>query len=121
MEREREEDKVVAWKIRGKGRGLRWHILREIVALLSRQASTTTQVQAAMLHKRGLSNPTTYSMIRELESSMAIAQEYEKDVGWFWTARMTGVSVYLDGSTKNIPAGVVQELLFSVNVNEEEE
>ncbi|GAI37102.1 unnamed protein product, partial [marine sediment metagenome] len=40
-----EVDKIRAWKRHAKGRGLRWQIQREIVAIGSRLALTSTQMQ----------------------------------------------------------------------------
>ena len=115
-----EVDKQLAWKKRGKGKGLRWQMLRDIVALLSRQASTSTQVADAMLLRRGMSHNRTNQMLQELESSMAIVQELDKKIGYYWTAREMGVIVFL-GSRKAIPAMVARELLPSENVRDDEE
>ena len=115
-----EVDKQIAWKRRGKGKGLRWLMLRDIVALLARQASTTMQVQDVMILHRGVSHPRTHVLLMELEQARAIVQELDPRLGYYWTARELGVSVYL-GSRTAIPAGAAQELLSSVNVNVDEE
>ena len=115
-----EVDRQRAWIKRGKGKGLRWLILRDIVAVLSKQALTTTQLADVMLLRRGLSHNRSNQMLQELESSMAIVQEHDKQLGYYWTARKLGVDVFL-GSRMAIPAQVAQELFFWGNARESED
>lgn len=115
-----ERDKVAAWKKRGRGKGLRWHLLREIVGLLSRKASTTTEVQAVMTMMRGLSHKKTIEMLRELQNAKCVVQEHDSRLGYYWIGTSLGVSVYL-GSMTAIPAKVAEVLLFQASVNESEE
>ena len=115
-----EREVEAAWRQKGKGRGLRWHIQREMVALLSRKASTTTQVQRVMTLRRGLSHRKTVELLEELKAAEAIVQEFDKEIGYFWFARQTGVSVFL-GNMKAIPVRVAEELFYRESVNESEE
>ena len=105
-----ERDRVVFWKKRGRGRGLRWHIQREIVALLSRKASNNTDVQAVMTMMRGISHKKTIELLRELEMAQCVTQEHDKRMGYYWVATSLGVKVYL-GDMTAIPLKIAEELL----------
>ena len=105
-----ERDRVVFWKKRGRGRGLRWHIQREIVALLSRKASNNTDVQAVMTMMRGISHKKTIELLRELEMAQCVMQEHDNRMGYYWIATSIGIKVYL-GNMKSIPLKIAEELL----------
>ena len=105
-----ERDRVVFWKKRGRGRGLRWQIQREIVALLSRKASNNTDVQAVMTMMRGISHKKTIELLRELEMAQCVTQEHDQRMGYYWVATSLGVKVYL-GDMTAIPLKIAEELL----------
>lgn len=105
-----EREKSVAWKKRGRGRGLRWHIQREIVAFLSRKASNNTDVQAVMTMMRGISHKKTIELLRELETARCVMQEHDARMGYYWVATSLGVKVYL-GDMTAIPLKIAEELL----------
>ena len=113
-----ERDKVSSWKKRGRGRGLRWHIQREILALLSRKASNTTDVQATMTRLRGISHKKTIELLRELEIAKCVMQEHDKYMGYYWIATTMGISVYI-GDMKAIPSHIVDVLLIPLEYTEE--
>ena len=115
-EREREG----AWRQRGKGKGLRWHLQREILALLARKASNTTDVQSVMTMMRGISHKKTEELLRELQTAKCVVQEHDRHLGYYWIATSRGVHVYL-GNMTSIPVQVAEVLLSSENVNESEE
>ena len=105
-----ERERIVAWKKRGRGRGLRWHIQREIVAFLSRKASNNTDVQAVMTMMRGISHKKTIELLRELETAQCVVQEHDNRMGYYWIATALGVKVYL-GDMTAIPLKIAEELL----------
>ena len=112
-----EREKAAAWRLRGKGKGLRWHIQREIVGFVSRKASNTTDVQSVMTMMRGISHKKTEELLRELQTAKCVVQEHDKHLGYYWIATSLGVHVYL-GNMTSIPVQVAEALLSSVNVNE---
>jgi len=116
---EDERDKWVEWKRNAKGRGYRWILQRNLVAILSLKPLTNTEAQAMMSLKHGMSNATSYKILSELRHARALDQFLEAELGYYWRATDLGVSVYL-GSRKAIPAGVARELLDLVSVNESE-
>jgi len=108
-----ERDRVVAWKKRGRGKGLRWHMQREIVGLLSRKASNNTDVQSVMTMMRGMSHKKTIELLRELQEAKCVVQEHDNRMGYYWIATSLGVKVYL-GNMTAIPLRVAEELLASL-------
>jgi len=107
---ESESQKRVAWIKRGRGRGLRWHIQREIIGLLSRKASNNVEVQAVMTMMRGISHKKTLELLMELQAAKCAVQEHDNKLGYYWIATSLGVKVYL-GSMTAIPLRVAEELL----------
>ena len=105
-----ERDRVVAWQKRGRGKGLRWHMQREIVGLLSRKASNNTDVQAVMTMMRGMSHKKTIELLRELQEANCVVQEHDSKMGYYWIATSLGVKVYL-GDMTSIPLKIAEELL----------
>jgi len=109
-----ETDKKASWKIRGKGKGLRWHIQREIMGLLSRKASNNSDVQAVMTMMRGLSHKKTVELLRELQDAKCVIQEYDKVFeGYFWIATSLGIKVYL-GEITALPLHIAERLLINL-------
>lgn len=115
-----EVDKERAWKRHGKGKGLRWQIQRDLVAILSRLALTSTQIQDCMVLTRGLSHKKTRELIDELKQTQAI-EELKTHQGYVIRASELGVSVYLRGNRRAIPVRVVQEALSLASARELEE
>jgi len=107
---ERETQSLVerAWRGRAKGRPMRWRILRDMVAVLSLEWMTTSQVQMAMRRLWALKNNTTRDILEELESEGAIVQERDDKSQIFkWGSSREGVAFWILG-TDRIPAGIVQ-------------
>jgi len=107
---ERETQSLIerAWRRRAKGSPMRWRILRDMVAVLSLQWMTTSQVQMAMRRLWALKNNTTRDILEELESEGAILHERdEKSKIFKWGASREGVNFWILG-TENIPVGIVQ-------------
>lgn len=113
-ERVSETQKIVAWKKRGRGRGLRWHIQREIVGLLSRKASNNVDVQAVMTMMRGISHKKTLELLHELQAAKCVEQEHDHKLGYYWIATSLGVKVYL-GDMTAIPLKIAEELLALID------
>ena len=116
-----EVDKIRAWKRNAKGRGLRWQIQREIVAIGSRLALTSTQMQDTMSLRRGLSHKKCLELLNELERSKAMTQQVDPKIGYYWTATELGVSIYLAGKRQGIPVSVVQEAITLQSVSQSKE
>lgn len=117
---EREETRLVElqWRREGRGRGLRWQLLRDLVAACSLRWMTTQEVQDVMMRLRGLSWGKTRELLESLERTGDVHQEQHESRGvWMWGATQTGVSFWL-GSTKNIPAGIAQVALTTRSVKE---
>lgn len=87
-----------------------------MVAVLSLEWMTTSQVQIAMRRTWALKNKTTRDILEELESELAIAQEKDEKGIYKWAATMSGVKFWI-GTSENIPAGIVEVAVTSARVN----
>jgi len=111
------EDKELAWKRAGKGNGLRWLMLRDLVAGLSVYPMPMMKAQDYLLMVRGISWNTSRTMLTELERLGAVEQYEEpeyKTTAFRTTAR--GVTIFLRRRTA-IPARLVQAALTTMNVS----
>nr|BAM15164.1 hypothetical protein [uncultured microorganism] len=107
-----------AWKRRAKGRGMRWRILRDVVAVLSQAWMTTFQVQIALRRIWGVKNNTTRDMLEELETEKSVFQErYGKEKTLKWGATESGVAFWI-GKVENIPVSIAQVAEMSASVKE---
>ena len=107
-ERDTRRQALIQWRKDGKGKGLRWIMMREVVAYLSLHWMTSTQIQDAMLLHRGLTRKKTNELLGDLESTECIIQERYKEKGeYMWGATPLGVDIWLR-TKKVIPAGIVQ-------------
>ena len=107
------------WKRAGKGRGLRWLILRELVAMCCLRLWTTTEMEDAALIGRGLSHRKTYEMIHELERAKCLEVQIINSSP-YWIATEHGVHLFL-GSATAIPATLVLAVETIRNVFDSEE
>lgn len=99
-------EREIAWKRQGKGNGLRWLILRDIVAGVSLMGMNLETLQDYMLMLRGVSWNTSRVMVNELARSRSIEQIGGEDAGvFFWTATKVGVAVFCR-TRKHIPARI---------------
>ena len=112
-----EAESELKWRRHAKGRGLRWLIQREMVAILSRKPLTTTGVQDVMLMMRGISHKKTTELLEELKQAGALEEFKEPDKGYYWRTTELGVIAYLVKRTA-IPAKVAEELLMLANAIE---
>lgn len=115
----KEVRKQERWKKAGKGRGLRWLILREILSMCALAAWTTTELEDAALIGRGLSHRKTYEMILELERARCL-EAFQLPHGQFWKTTDHGVNLFL-GELKNIPAIIAQGVLTIRDVFDSED
>lgn len=115
----KEARKVGRWKQAGKGRGLRWLILREILSMCALAHWTTTELEDAALIGRGLSHRKTYEMILELERARCL-EAFQTPVGQHWRTTEHGVNLFL-GDMKLIPATIAQGVLTIRNVFDSED
>jgi len=102
-------EKEIRWRRKAKGRGLRWMILRDIVAILSRRPLTSMEVQDLMILLRGISHKKSLELLEELKQAKALEQVRERDA-FYWRATEIGVIAYL-GTRQDTPAKVAEELL----------
>ncbi len=117
----REVDKIRAWKRNAKGRGLRWQIQREIVAIGSKLPLTTSQMQDSMSLRRGLSHKKCSELLEELKRNKALVQILDPEAGYYWETSQLGVSIYLGGKQAAIPASIVEEAYTLKSVTDSEE
>lgn len=114
-QRER-EDKELAWKRAGKGNGLRWLILRDLVACLSVYPMTMMKAQDCLLLVRGISWNTSRTMLQELVRLGAVEcyrePEYQTEA---YRTTDRGVAIFLRKRSA-IPARLVQAALTTMNV-----
>lgn len=120
---ELENKKVKKWNQTGKGKGNRWLMLRDLLAVLSLRPMTMSIVQDTLFLMRGLKRSTVRDMIEQLERTKSVSQVRdvsENTPSWFWVATEEGV-LYWIGSRKDIPATIVTaaHTIKSVNVLEE--
>jgi len=105
------EKKEKKWKKTGKGKGLRWLLLRDLCAILSLRPMSLNLIQDTMLLHRGLKRSTVRDMIDQLERTKSIEQIQDSVtasmVYWVWISTEGGVRFWI-GSRKDIPASIVQ-------------
>ena len=119
------ERKEKSWKKHGQGRGNRWLMLRDLLAILSIRPSSTTLIQDIMFLHKGLKRSTIREMLDQLERTRSIEQVQDASgpiKQWVWIATEGGVQFWI-GSRKDIPATIAQVAwtLKSVSIFEEED
>lgn len=103
-------EREIAWRKSAKGRGNRWQILRDVVALVSMNTLTNDQLQDAMLKLRGITRPKVNELIEDLNRAGALKQVAGTFGGierWGWSATENGVKYWI-GSRTDIPARIVE-------------
>lgn len=115
------ERKMKTWKKTGQGKGNRWLMLRDLLAILSMRPMGINLVQDTMFLHRGLKRQTVRDMLDQLERTKSIEQ-IKDTTGtmpyWVWLATDGGVSFWL-GSRSAIPAHIarVASTLTSVPIS----
>lgn len=120
-EREIERLRLIAWNKSAKGHGLRWKMLRDLMAIVSLAWMDTFLAQVTMRRLWGLKNRTTRDMLEELEAENSVKQELDDKMKVFkWGATQTGVDYWLKHKTA-IPAGIVEVVSTTSSVLASEE
>lgn len=105
-----EQEREMAWKKSAAGRGNRWQILRDVVALLSVKSMNMMMIQDCMLKLRGTTRGKVREFLEDLERAKAIHQVTGQLKGRTvhgWAATETGVRYWLK-SRSDIPVRVAQ-------------
>lgn len=100
---EKEEGVIRRWTVRGKGKPIRWKMIRDLMACLSLAWLDTFQAQIAMRRLWGLKPNTTRDILEELEIENSIVQEKYHSGGFKWGATPEGVAFWVV-KTSAIPA-----------------
>lgn len=119
-----QEDKNLAWKRAGKGNGLRWLILRDIVAGVATMAMPLEKVQDFLLILRGVSWNTSRTMLNELERLGAVELNVTPDSSTmkkdpyrtYFSATPKGVAIFLR-KRSHIPAHLVQAAMITMSAS----
>ncbi len=100
--------RLVAWEKSAKGKGLRWRILRDIVASTKLYWMEFHELCVVMMRLRGLTRNKLRSMLSELVESRdldhVLDKRYEVMV---YGCTMRGAAFWVNGA-KGIPAGIVE-------------
>jgi len=120
-ERERESIfQASAWWRNAKGKGLRWRILRDLLATCSVEWLSTSEIFDTMTRIRGVTHGKTRELMTALEGMGDLSQERdEKDQVFKWHATRQGVSYWL-GKPGDIPAGIVEAVRITKAVSKRE-
>lgn len=107
------------WKRTGKGRGNRWLMLRDLLAIVSLRPMSLMMIQDTMLAHRGLTRNKVRDFLDQLERARAIEQ-VEDNTGRLrrnvFIATEGGVSFWIH-SRKDIPASIVQVAYLYTDAN----
>lgn len=105
-----EEKREKTWTRKGKGKGNRWLMLRDLCAILSLRPMSTMLCQDTMFLHRGLKRETVRNMLEQLERTRSIQQVQDATGSikqWVWVATEGGVLFWI-GSRKDIPASIAR-------------
>lgn len=119
-----QRDVAIAWDKSAKGRGNRWRMMRDVVAMLSLRPLNLTQLQDALMRMRGITRRKTHEMLEELERAgdvKPVSGLVGGEVIAGYSATDRGVHFWLEGTRKGIPAGVVRVLPTMTPVPKSEE
>lgn len=106
----RAQDVVIAWDKSAKGRGNRWRMMRDVVAMLAMRPLNLTQLQDGLMRLRGITRRKTHEMLEELHRAgdvKPVSGRVGGEVIAGYAASDKGVHYWLGGTRKGIPAGVV--------------
>lgn len=114
-ETEKEEGVIRRWTQRGKGKPIRWKMIRDLMACVSLAWMDTFQAQVAMRRLWGLKPKTTRDLLEELELEGSVIQEKHDAGGYRWGSTKKGVDFWIL-KTSAIPATVAVVASTSVYV-----
>lgn len=103
-----ERDIEISWERSAKGRGNRWRMLRDIVALVATTPMILSEVQDAMLAVKGLSRTKVMDMLEELSRPGFIkvtSWTLDDIVQQGWIASEKGVAFWIK-DPELIPASI---------------
>jgi len=121
---ESDRDKAIAWDKSAKGRGNRWRMMRDVVAMLSLRPMNLTQTQDALMRLRGITRQKTHQMMEELQRAgdiKPVSGRVGGEVIAGYSTTGQGVHFWLGGRRSGIPAGVVLVLPTLIPVQRSEE
>lgn len=103
-----ERQRLVAWEKTARGKGLRWRILRDVVACLRLHWMTFEELSHVMLKLRGLTRNKLREMLSELQETGDLDHVLDKRIQrWVYGATLQGAGFWING-TVGIPAGIVE-------------
>ncbi len=103
-----ERQRLVAWEKTARGKGLRWRILRDVVACLRLHWMTFEELSHVMLKLRGLTRNKIREMLAELQETGDLDHVLDKRIGrWVYGTTLQGAGFWING-TVGIPAGIVE-------------
>lgn len=108
-----EKDVSIAWDKSAKGRGNRWRMMRDIVAVLAMRPLNLTQTQDALMRLRGITRAKTHQMMGELERAGDIkptSGTISGEIIMGYSATDKGIHYWIPKGRKTIPVGVVRVL-----------
>ena len=120
-----EEDlRQKAWMNQTKGKGIRWRMLRDLIATISTQWLSSYQIETAMIRLWGTKRKSTRDMLQELVGMGDVIQEKDTKEPYHLKFYMNQDRVAFWFGKKGllaIPAGLVQAVEISKNVRSLEE
>lgn len=102
-----EREREITWDRVAKGRGNRWRMIRDLVAILSLNSMNLVMIQDSMFRLRGLTRPKVLELLQELQRAGDVKEVVGESQGiqiHAWTATDQGVALWLNNSRKSIPA-----------------
>jgi len=108
-----ERDVAIAWDKSAKGRGNRWRMMRDLVAVLAMRPLNLTQTQDALMRLRGITRAKTHQMMGELERAGDIkptSGTISGEIIMGYSATSKGIHFWIPKGRKTIPAGIVRVL-----------
>ncbi|MBA7680950.1 hypothetical protein ES703_89271 [subsurface metagenome] len=103
-----ERQRLVSWEKTAKGRGLRWRILRDVIACLRLHWMTFEEISEVMSRLRGITRNKTREMLDELKEQGDLDHVLDKRISkWVYGSTVKGSDFWLN-SNVGIPAGLVQ-------------
>ncbi|GAH21424.1 unnamed protein product [marine sediment metagenome] len=103
-----ERERLIAWKKTARGKGLRWQILRDVVACCRLHWITFEELSHVMMRLRGLTRSKLREMLAELRETGDLDHVQDKRISrWVYGTTVQGAGFWING-TVGIPAGIVE-------------
>ncbi len=121
-EAEVERKKVKGWSLRAKGRGIRWRMIRDVLATVSVYWMTLSEVQTCMVRIWGLTRNKTREILEEMAEMGDV--ETKKDPtshNILYKLREERVKFWMGlKGVEGIPAGIVEVVETSMLASQSE-